>query len=548
MNGIWKWSICLGVLLVAGVVWAQGPLVPSEAPAPVMKTLTQVEPRIPISSLPYTISSGGSYYLTTNLTGSSGFDGITITADNVFLDLNGFILLGVPGSQDGITMRDLDINYNISVHNGCIREWGGSGVKLLNADNSSVSGLLIYSNDEAGVMVGYNSVIKDCNSMYNGEMGLYAYNGSTIRECSARQNGTDGICVYEACRVLDNLCNNNGLTTTGAGVRARTTKNVIRNNSLMDNATGIQLDGAGNFIAENVVLGNTENYALGTNNQIEILLSELPETIAWPARVELAGSLSGIAGLLIDSDDVTVDLKGHALVGLFGAQYGIHATNDFYNVTVCNGVIRDWDNAGIGLNQIDNCNLSDLQVMDITGVGIQVGHNAVITRCVVTRAAEEGIYCGQASVVSECSASDNTQSGFNIGWGSVIKDCTARLNDMDGFRIGMYCNITGCTASENGDNGILVGDGSQIIENNCVWNTEAGIRTDGGRCRIDGNTVTLNNDGIDVNGVQNIVVRNMASGNSVSDYAISGGNSLGAIDTVAGANFTNCNAWGNLSF
>jgi parallel beta-helix repeat protein len=112
----------------------------------------------------------------------------------------------------------------------------------------------------------------------------------------------------------------------------------------------------------------------------------------------------------------------------------------------------------------------------------------------------------------------------------------------------MYCNITGCTASENGDNGILVGDGSQIIENNCVWNTEAGIRTDGGRCRIDGNTVTLNNDGIDVNGVQNIVVRNMASGNSVSDYAISGGNSLGAIDTVAGANFTNCNAWGNLSF
>ena len=51
---------------------AQGPLAPPGAPGPLFKTLQQVEPRIPISALPATLSQAGSYYLTTNLTGSAG--------------------------------------------------------------------------------------------------------------------------------------------------------------------------------------------------------------------------------------------------------------------------------------------------------------------------------------------------------------------------------------------------------------------------------------------------------------------------------------------
>ena len=83
--------------------FAQGSLTPPGAPAPTMKTLTQIEPRTAISSIPTTITQSGSYYLTGNLSGVAGQNGITIVASDVTLDLNGFTLTGVPSSIDGIS-------------------------------------------------------------------------------------------------------------------------------------------------------------------------------------------------------------------------------------------------------------------------------------------------------------------------------------------------------------------------------------------------------------------------------------------------------------
>src|SRR4051812_45809594 len=72
--------------------FSQGSLTPPGAPAPTMKSLDQIEARTPISSVPFTISVPGSYYLTTNLTAALNQNGITVSADNVTLDLNGFHL------------------------------------------------------------------------------------------------------------------------------------------------------------------------------------------------------------------------------------------------------------------------------------------------------------------------------------------------------------------------------------------------------------------------------------------------------------------------
>jgi hypothetical protein len=53
-----NWKLCVAGFVLVGVrsVFAQGSLIPPGAPGATMKTLDQIEPRPPISSVPYTIS------------------------------------------------------------------------------------------------------------------------------------------------------------------------------------------------------------------------------------------------------------------------------------------------------------------------------------------------------------------------------------------------------------------------------------------------------------------------------------------------------------
>ena len=71
--------------------FGQGALTPPGAPALTMKTLAQIEPRIPISSAPFTISSSGSYYLTMNLTTTES-NAIVIAANGITPDLGGWTI------------------------------------------------------------------------------------------------------------------------------------------------------------------------------------------------------------------------------------------------------------------------------------------------------------------------------------------------------------------------------------------------------------------------------------------------------------------------
>src|SRR5689334_13892270 len=101
MNTFNVWRV-IQVLVLAAIVtvYSQGTLTPPGPPAPSMKTLSEIEPRIAISSLPLTIVTPGSYYLTGNLSATS--TGITVTARDVTIDLNGFTLTG-DSAHDGIS-------------------------------------------------------------------------------------------------------------------------------------------------------------------------------------------------------------------------------------------------------------------------------------------------------------------------------------------------------------------------------------------------------------------------------------------------------------
>ncbi|MDP1660874.1 MAG: hypothetical protein Q8L55_03070, partial [Phycisphaerales bacterium] len=136
-------STCL--LTLAAAAGFAGPLSPPVgAVSSSMKTLAEVEPRIAINATntpgdadatpsTFKITQPGSYYLTGNITGESGKDGIEIAAAGVTLDLNGFSVTGVPGSLTGISLR----TGGTEVRNGTVRSWGGDGVAAAAAINTN---------------------------------------------------------------------------------------------------------------------------------------------------------------------------------------------------------------------------------------------------------------------------------------------------------------------------------------------------------------------------------------------------------------------------
>lgn len=153
--------------------WAAGPLTPPGAPSPSMKTLQEIEPRIPITNLPVTISvQGASYYLTGSLTGSPGNDGITISADGITLDLNGFALIGGASSKDGVVISSgID---GVTIRNGTISEWGddaieGSAGAFPNESQYHVvEKIHAIDNVDNGIVLGKGSRVSDCSTVNNG--------------------------------------------------------------------------------------------------------------------------------------------------------------------------------------------------------------------------------------------------------------------------------------------------------------------------------------------------------------------------------------------
>jgi parallel beta-helix repeat protein len=294
--------IACSSLLISVSAFAQGSLTPPGAPAPTMKTLTQIEPRTPISGpLPFSIGSPGSYYLTTNLTGAGGQSGISINANNVTLDLNGFALTGVPGSINGITFGGV-VPTNVTVLNGVVSGWSGSGVNesASNGRNIVFKHLFISGNGSDGIFCTGQARVLNCLCASNVTTGIYIQAGGEITDCEVNENGNIGIfavrCALRNCRVAGN--GNIGVYLSGGTVSGCLVQSNVQSGIYLDSSAGAE------------VIGNT---CIGNN------------TIASGSQ----------AGIYINDNNSRVEANHVAASGFAGIQVNAANTN---NIVIKNSV------------------------------------------------------------------------------------------------------------------------------------------------------------------------------------------------------------------
>lgn len=331
--------------------------------------------------------------------------------------------------------------------------------------------------------------------------------------------------------------------------------------------------------------------------------------ITQPGSYYLTGNITGVAarhGIEIGASNVSIDLRGFAVVGIAGSLDGIsHDALTVDNIRIENGNISGWGGDGIQLSDGLNHTVRGINTRLNGGNGIIIDENAIIESCTASANTLSGLFANGANgAIRGCSADANlvagirlfgsgsitgctsyaNATGFLTGLSAVVADCSARDNTGDGISVSSSCVVRDCTAYSNGDDGIIcsststtitnctasfnTGDGIEVpgncslVGNTCDANGQgvgvfAGIKVTGTDCRIDGNTLMRNDIGMDVQLAGSFIIRNAAAGNT-TNYQIIASNKVGTIvsapnsaavnGSTGGAGVGSTDPWANFSY
>ncbi len=346
---------CALVLLFAACqTLSAGPLTPPAGPiTSTMKTLEQMEPRIPLSAATtpgnsdtvYRITAPGSYYMTEVLTVQGGFHGIVITASNVTLDLNGMTIHGTPGSKDGITNLGHD-NTNVHILNGTVREMGGHGIRLertnpttprahridrVTAIGNSGNGIFIVDGSITSCVANQNtsygmrtnslftSLISECSAS-NNHHGIGVSIGSVLNS-TAESNTSMGINVGQTGVIEGCVASSNGYGFAGANYRI--SNSTARKNSIAGIQANIGLTALHNLVISESVNPNSVGIMVANSGS----RIEGNTIVRQGTAIRVTGSGNLIVGNRLRENTKAADIVAGNRIGTLQAAPSMSAVN-----------------------------------------------------------------------------------------------------------------------------------------------------------------------------------------------------------------------------
>lgn len=347
-------TLTLAATCLAAMPALAGPVTPPAGPvASTMKTLDQVEARIPVQSLQgsstgkHMITQPGSYYLTGNILGEAGKSGIEIWSGDVTIDLNGFELRGVAGAAHGIRVVHASMT-NLEIRNGTIHSWPQTCVEAGVSANVQLRDLRVRASGKSGISAGWHPIVENCQSIGNAEYGIFCNDratvsnclsngngfdgfrsgdGSTFRNCTASHNGHDGFDVNSACTLsgcasqhntlfgmhLIDVCAVTGCTLSGnvgGGLEAQHAATIRGCSISGSGARGVNITGTGSLISECVVRGSTGD-GIRVNTMCTVLNCTVDLNRAvGAAGIRLAGQGNRAEGNSVSNNTLGIDVDG----------------------------------------------------------------------------------------------------------------------------------------------------------------------------------------------------------------------------------------------
>ena len=197
--------------------------------------------------------------------------GITIGADNITLDLNGFTISGTPATGEGPGIG-LTSRTGVTVKNGTVTQFD-AGVAIQGGSANTVTSMRVLDNRGS------------FSTDFGDGIAVFASSSNRITSSQVRNNGPyDGIGLIRSnFNVIDgNQVTDNTQSFQTAGIRlenvgfSASNDNVVTNNLVANNALdGVEVfaGGSRNQIKSNQIVGNGRDgitvFAGGNNNVIE---------------------------------------------------------------------------------------------------------------------------------------------------------------------------------------------------------------------------------------------------------------------------------------